>query len=384
MKTTESPDLDQFFAEIERLGIEHRRAAGEEDLKHLSRFERIGWASFVAGLASAGLPPNPLTASLLSQGATTRWMLMHHIGHRGYDRIDNVPARWTSKVFGRGRRRVVDWLDWIPPDAWHVEHDLAHHYHLGEPDDPDALDRNTAPLRATGMGKRTIQAIVAAFAGTWTLTYYGPRTIAVLRQHRKKERGINLPTSVQMFDPRSDQGRETWRRVVAPNGAIRFVALPLLFLPFGRRRVRNALFNMLLAELLRNLHTFLVITPSHTAADLQRFEAPAADRREFLLRQIVGSANYRVGGDVFDFAHMWLNYQIEHHVWPDLSMLQYRLVQPKLKALCEEYGIPYVQEPVWKRLRRTLRVLDGTDVMPVAQSMPGFAEAEAEVELLAS
>jgi hypothetical protein len=35
--------------------------------------------------------------------------------------------------------------------------------------------------------------------------------------------------------------------------------------------------------------------------------------------------------------------QIEHHLWPDMSMLAYQRVAPKVKACCEKYGVPYVQ-----------------------------------------
>ena len=41
----------------------------------------------------------------------------------------------------------------------------------------------------------------------------------------------------------------------------------------------------------------------------------------FYVRQIVSSANYAMGSDSVDFVHGWLNYQIEHHVWPDLRFV---------------------------------------------------------------
>jgi fatty acid desaturase len=292
---------------------------------------------------------------------------MHHISHKGYDKVPGVPKRFTSAVFAKGRRRVIDWLDWIPPEAWHLEHDHAHHYHLGEKDDPDVLDRNTVALRDAGLHPLVIRAIIGLFACAWTLVYYGPRAIAVEQNKRNRVPidGQSLPKSARMFDPRSKRGRETWRRAVMPNGLIRFVITPLCFLPTGRRRARNVLLNLLIAEAIRNLHLFLVITPSHTASDLQRADEPAKDRKEFLVRQIVGSANYKVGGDVVDFAQGWLNYQIEHHVWPDLTMLQYRAVQPKLAALCETYNVPYIQESVWMRMRKTMRILEGRESMNV-------------------
>jgi len=56
---------------------------------------------------------------------------------------------------------------------------------------------------------------------------------------------------------------------------------------------------------------------------------------------------------VNDFLHGWLNYQIEHHVWPSLSALSYQRAQPELKSICEKYGkyiiILWVEAP-WIKL----------------------------------
>jgi hypothetical protein len=49
-------------------------------------------------------------------------------------------------------------------------------------------------------------------------------------------------------------------------------------------------------------------------------------------------------GNANDFMHGWLNYQIEHHMFPDLSMLSYQKAAPIVRAACEKYGVPYVQE----------------------------------------
>jgi hypothetical protein len=40
-------------------------------------------------------------------------------------------------------------------------------------------------------------------------------------------------------------------------------------------------------------------------------------------------------------------------------MLKYREVQPKVRALCEKHGIPYVQESVWTRARKMVDVVVG-------------------------
>ncbi|CAE7263919.1 D4, partial [Symbiodinium sp. CCMP2592] len=83
----------------------------------------------------------------------------------------------------------------------------------------------------------------------------------------------------------------------------------------------------------------------------------------FYLRAVTASVNFDTGGDLNDFMHGWLNYQIEHHCWPDLSMLAYQKGQPELKQICEKYGVPYVQENVFVRLKKTLDIMKGKSQM---------------------
>jgi fatty acid desaturase len=61
--------------------------------------------------------------------------------------------------------------------------------------------------------------------------------------------------------------------------------------------------------------------------------------------------------------HGWLNYQIEHHVWPDMTMLQYQRMQPLVKAVAEKYRVPYVQQSVWTRVVKTVNIMVGDETM---------------------
>jgi fatty acid desaturase len=56
---------------------------------------------------------------------------------------------------------------------------------------------------------------------------------------------------------------------------------------------------------------------------------------------------------------LWLNYQIEHHLFSDLPMSKYREIQPVVKSLCERHGLPYRQESVFKRFARMTDVAVG-------------------------
>jgi fatty acid desaturase len=125
----------------------------------------------------------------------------------------------------------------------------------------------------------------------------------------------------------------------------------------------------------------VVIASNHAGDDLYRFETKASGRGEFYARQVLSSVNYGLGNDVVDFLHGWLNYQIEHHLFPDLPMLKYQQIQPKVKEVCERYGLPYVQEGVFKRARRLLDIMVGKTSMKrverVAKTTPESAAAQA-------
>ena len=55
----------------------------------------------------------------------------------------------------------MDWLDWMLPEAWNVEHNNLHHYKLGEQGDPDLVERNFEPLRSK---PRTTLGMVSKYA----------------------------------------------------------------------------------------------------------------------------------------------------------------------------------------------------------------------------
>lgn len=102
------------------------------------------------------------------------------------------------------------------------------------------------------------------------------------------------------------------------------------------------------------------VAPNHAGEDLCRFTAPPGDRAEWFARQVRGTANFSTGGgDARDFLHGFLSYQIEHHLFPDLPPLQYQRLQPKVKALCEKFGVPYRQETVTERVKKLLAIAIG-------------------------
>lgn len=374
-----------FVRDVDALHAQLLADLGPADLAHLRRVIRWSTLCTLVGYATAPLAPNPISAFLISLGIFSRWIVMHHVGHRGYDRVPGVPERLTSRGFAQGRRRWLDWLDWMWPEAWIHEHNALHHPRTGEDADPDLVERNALILRAARWPLPLKLAAVAVVASTWKFLYYAPNTIRELHRARRARAGTPDVMSAEeasrlifdlrdgrgrallyrLLDPRTPEGWMLWTRSWLPYVLLRFGLIPALFLPLGTGAWLAVLINSLLAEWMTNVHAFVTITPNHTGDDLPRFPQRSHDKAEYYLRQVAGSVDYTGRGELSDFLQGYLNYQIEHHVWSDLPMLKYRQAQPRLEAICLRHGVPYRREPVLRRLGKLASVMMGRTSMPV-------------------
>ena len=362
----QSVDREQLAKDIRQIHQQTLADIGPEDFKHLKKMERWGKLCSILGYATAWIFPNPISALLISQGSFTRWtQVAHPVAHRGYDKLKLSDKNYTSKQFAQGWRRFLDWPDWMTPAGWHHEHDCLHHYSLGEITDPNNAQHNMQWLRQSSLPMWLRYVIVGLFSAVWKISYYTPRTHKELCLNAARQQGKPAPnmTRIGAWSVFTPQGRGLWLQSILPYMAYRFVLIPLLFLPLGSFAALSVLLTSLLAEMFTNMHTFLVMIPNHAGDDVMMFDEKAKGKGEFYLRQIVGSVNYPTGSNYNDFWYGWLNYQIEHHLWPDLPLSQYQKVQPQVLALCKKHNIPYCQESVFKRLLKAVDIMVGKTSM---------------------
>ncbi|MEA1983417.1 MAG: fatty acid desaturase [Campylobacterota bacterium] len=368
-------DQEQLQKDIDEIKVTIGERT-QEDFEHLLKLERWGRFSTFSGFALIVLI-NALTITnyalptflfwaiglvgvvLMGMGNVGRWAnVAHPILHGAYDKVPNIPFRYTKKGFAAGNRRWFDWLDWIKPDAWAYEHNIMHHYHLGEVDDPDNVEKNMIWLHKAKIPMFMKVAFIYLFAGMWKLAYYAPNTLRILENKERIRRGEE-PTLDYQISPFTKNGFALWKSYILPYGLFQFVFLPLLFLPLGFEAVISAFTFLVLAEVYANLHSFLVIVPNHSAEDIYQFSTPHKTQGEYYLRQIMGSVNYNTGSDFIDFQHGFLNYQIEHHLFPEMPHSFYQKMQPIVKDICKKHNLEYRQESVFKRIGMTIDLMVG-------------------------
>ncbi len=370
----EDIDQDQLQKDIESAKADVG-AATEEDFQHLLKLERWGRGAtlfgyflilllsvleITSGIGSFTFWTIAVIAAIsIGIGNVARWAnVTHPILHGAYDKVPNIPYKYTKAGYARGKNRYIHWLDWIKPEAWEFEHNIMHHYHLGEDDDPDNVERNMQWLIKSKTPMWLRKLFVYAFAGTWKYTYYAPNTLRILENKERRKKKLPEVKDYE-FSPFKKNGLELWKNYILPYATVKFIIIPLLFLPLGWEAVFNAFIITVMAEYVANIHSFLVIVPNHSAGDIYQFSTPHKSQGEFYLRQIMGSVNYTTGTDPIDFAQGWLNYQVEHHIFPNIPLSQYQKIQPVMKEICKKHNLEYRQESVFKRIGMTVDLMIG-------------------------
>lgn len=376
-------DLKKFTEEIRDLGDKLEKQQGPDDVRHLNKI--VGWSNMCAavGIASMGFGVNLVSIVALSTWTFSRWtMIAHHTCHGGYDKCHPNKERWHRFKFAIGSfwRRFCDWFDWMMPEAWNVEHNNRHHYNLSEIEDPDLVENNLKELRDMNAPLVFKYVYVAVAACTWKWLYYSPNTYKELKLAKWRREGKKIPDGVIPSDAVTIKTLLTTKIpfysltefitvVIGPYFLLHFFVLPmpLLFIQqsLGREDMYiNAVKNLFLADIFTNLHGFVAVVTNHAGDDMYRFrEGCRPYSGSFYVRQVLASVDFSYGTDFVDFLHGWLNYQIEHHMWPNLTMLSYQKAGPLVREICDRHGVPYIKENVFWRVKKTVDIMVGTSSM---------------------
>jgi fatty acid desaturase len=81
-----------------------------------------------------------------------------------------------------------------------------------------------------------------------------------------------------------------------------------------------------------------------------------ADQLDFLRRQVLTSRNV-AGSRPVDFVLGGLNYQIEHHLFPNMPRPNLRRAQPLVRAFCAQHGLPYAEAGLFGSYAQAVRHL---------------------------
>jgi fatty acid desaturase len=370
-------DKQKFEHELTALAKTTREREDVDDMNHLLTL--VNWTNFIGlvGLATFWYQVSIIPIVCISTYTFAKWAIIgHHTCHGGYDKVGKG-TQYNRFIFGQGGyRRFIDWFDWFLPEAWNVEHNNRHHYHLGENSDPDLVEDNMSSLRNSNLPLPVKYLVIMILMVSWKYLYYASNTykeLCIHKYERKTNTEVVKGRDVSMIYSSLTRRRHWYSflnlvyNVIGPYFIFRFVLLPLPLYYINRVYYTNAIINLIYAEILTNVHSFIMVATNHCGSDVCRFSTPVnlSDKGDFYLRQVTGSVNYTNGSEIIDYVHGYLNYQIEHHLFPDMTAKSYRLMAPIVKEICAKYGVIYIQENVLIRLKKTIAIFVGTESMKV-------------------
>jgi fatty acid desaturase len=291
-------------------------------------------------------------------------------------------------------RRFLDWPDWIHPEAWALEHNKNHHCHLNEyvdfdNSDPDLVESNMQSITNLDLGLgmpwlniAVKDVILLANILFWRWSYYASNTYdRLLMSKLPKEERLKLSPGRTMTVLSLVRSETCWEylsivmKVHVPN-MIYWLIFCVIYERFlWQGSFYRVLRNVMIGEMFANIHSFMIIVPNHCGGDMYKFPTPAKGQVDIIFRSVLGSVNYDLGNYWVDFFSGYLNYQIEHHMFPDASPLHYRALAPKVKAICHKYEIPYIQEHVLWRVFHTRQIVQGFERMMVFDDSASTSKA---------
>ncbi|MEB2783882.1 fatty acid desaturase family protein [Algoriphagus persicinus] len=122
------------------------------------------------------------------------------------------------------------------------------------------------------------------------------------------------------------------------------LGLPIIFSPFSAGMI-------ILAFIMMHFVTGFVITMVFQIAHIvEVVDFPKADingvvEGERILHQLATTCNFAPKSKVLFWFVGGLNFQVEHHLFPDICHVHYKDIAPIVKATAEEFNVPYYSKP---------------------------------------
>ena len=95
---------------------------------------------------------------------------------------------------------------------------------------------------------------------------------------------------------------------------------------------------------------------------------------ERLTHQMTTTSNYAPKSKIFSWLIGGLNYQVEHHLFPNICHVHYKKISPIIRQTAAEFNIPYLTKTTFidavKAHHQMLRHLGRMETQPVINNTP--------------
>ena len=326
--------LQSFAAALHDVRDRIRSEMGAEDMTRLERLNLFSYSMEVTGRVLIHFSLEPLT---WSAGVLALWVhkqlqateIGHPVLHGCYDKLEGSEA-FQSATFS--------WDIPIDEEAWRRGHNLRHHPYTNVTGrDPDI---HFGPVRLNDNVPHrwfhyvqlpyTLFMMWPAFAMGMNSHFSG--LLDVLR--KEEDRDFLTERSWRSF---LGAAHMAFRKYI-PYYAKNYVLFPMLAGPLWWK----VLLGNHVAEVLRDVYSAMSIFCGHIGEDIADYPegTRANGRGGWYEMQCASTQNFQVPY-VLSVLCGGLDYQIEHHLFPQLPPERLRQIAPEVQAICAAHGVPY-------------------------------------------
>jgi NADPH-dependent stearoyl-CoA 9-desaturase len=341
LKRLTPQQIEEIGAEFQKIHDDVYADLGEHDANYIRSIiefhRRLAALSRIVLMASRYWPAWVLGTTGLSVAKILENMeIGHNVLHGQWDWM-NDPNIHSS---------TWDWDTASPSAAWKHSHNYVHHTFtniVGKDKDVGYEIMRVDPQQRWHpvYVLQPIYNVVLACFFEWGVAVHD-LDFEAIRKGTKSKR--------QLRDELKAIGRKGRRQIVKD-----YIAFPAL----SGKEWRKTLVANLTANFVRNVWSYAIIFCGHFPDQAYTFteeEVKDESRGAWYVRQLIGAANID-GSPTFHIMSGNLSYQVEHHLFPDMPSSRYQQIAPRVKEICERYGLPYNTGPFRKQFGSVQRTI---------------------------
>jgi linoleoyl-CoA desaturase len=282
--------------------------------------------------------------------------VMHDANHGGYSN-----KSWVNSALGFS-------LNIVGGNAfnWKVQHNVLHHTYTNIHDvDEDISPRGILRMSPYGEWKffHRFQHFYAWFfygllTLVWVLVKDFVRLIKYQRDGMVKKQKANIATE--------------WAVLIGTKVVYVFYigVLPMIVLGLTWWQV---VLGFLIMHYIAGFILAIIFQPAHV---IEGTEYPMPDddgkmENTWAIHQLLTTTNFANNNRVLNWYVGGLNFQVEHHLFPNICHVHYRKISAIVKYTAEEFGVPYKSEPTFiGALAAHARLLKQLGEKPVMRMQP--------------
>lgn len=258
--------------------------------------------------------------------------IMHDANHGAYSKKDSV-NKWVGKI--------INLVGGYAP-TWKIQHNVLHHTYTNI----EGYDEDIAPPPFLRFSPNAVHKPIHNFQHLYAWFFYGLMTFSWITAKDFRQlyryKGMDLTkTENPVF------GKLLAELIFSKVFYyVLVLIIPLLVIDIAWYWFPIFIFML---HFVAGLILALVFQPAHVVPEIEYVDTPAdlTIDNNFAIHQMQTTSNFAPRSRVLYWLIGGLNYQVEHHLFPNICHVHYRDIAPIVRETAKEFGVPYNSHPTF-------------------------------------